>query len=90
MTDVGDLYAQLRERAPLSGEDGVELAMAFSIAAVRDLRRTSNEYAETDPYETGKPQHWDSLNPDPANDPVVRDLAAIFIQMLSRRDLLRI
>jgi hypothetical protein len=90
MTDMSDLYAQLRDQAPVSGPEAIELATAFATMAVRDLRATSNKYAETDPYEVGKPQFWDALEPDPKTDPAVRSLATIFLQMLSRRDLLRI
>jgi hypothetical protein len=85
-----ELQAQLRDLA-LPWEAGLRLAFASAVQAVHEMRAAFNEFAETDPYETGMPpEFWDLSAPLKESDPGVSMVAATFMLILNRRGLLKI
>jgi hypothetical protein len=91
MSDVTMLEAnelRLRDQC-LPWAEGYELASACALQAVTELRRVFNEFAEKDPYETGKVERWD-LSDVARHEPVVESMATSFSLLLNRRGLLKI
>ena len=90
MADESELQAQLRDLA-VSWETGHQLAIASAVQTVQDMRRAYNEFAETDPYETGAlPEFWDFSVPLDANEASVRVMTETFMLILNRGGLLKI
>jgi hypothetical protein len=85
-----ELHAQLRDLA-LSWEMGHQVAVAGAVQTVQMMRAAFNDFAEQDPYETGKPpKFWDLAAPLDENDPSVGMMTRTFMLILNRRGLLKI
>lgn len=84
-----ELHAQLRDLA-LPWETGYQLAVARAVETVKDMRAAFNKFAETDPYDAGKPEFWDLSAELGESDPAVRAMAVTFTHILNRRGLLKI
>lgn len=85
-----ELQAQLRDLA-LPWEAGHELAVASAVQTVREMRAAFNNFAEKDPYETGKSaEFWDLSVPLDESDPCVRAMTTAFMLILNRRGPLKI
>jgi hypothetical protein len=74
MPDFTSEELQLRNRG-LPWAYGYELASAYALEAVTELRRAFNNFAERDPYETGKVERWDLSADAVQKDPVVQRMA---------------
>ena len=79
---------QLRDLA-LPWEKGHALAVACAVETVKDMRMAFNKFAETDPYEAGKPELWDLSSAPGESDPAVRAMTLTFTHILNRRGLLK-
>jgi hypothetical protein len=90
MSDPGkvsakELHARLRDLA-IPWEEGHRLAVTCAGATVVAMRKTLNEFAENDPYETGR------LEPSAPKDgePAVAFMTGLFARILNRHGLLKI
>lgn len=92
MSDVTVLEAnELRLRKlRLPWAYGYELASAYALQTVIELRRAFNDFAEKDPYEAGMVERWDLSADAVQKEPVVQAMATTFSLILNRQGLLKI
>jgi hypothetical protein len=83
------LYAELRDLC-IPWKAGYELAHHWAVEAVMGMRNAFNEFAEKDPYETGKPERWNLSAEAVEKEPVVQAMTMTFLRILNRQGLLKI
>jgi hypothetical protein len=70
-------------------DTGAAISVASAVDTVKEMRAVFNKFAETDPYEAGKPELWDLSAQPEESDAAVRAMTATFIRILNRRGLLK-